>query len=106
MGITIGLPLCIFYIILDNHLESRASRLLYKCVDLVAVLHIELLGSLVAVDSLSVVEETNSVNGKSFPLAVSIHELSQRSGELELEQYHLTFGVLHLKLDRTRTGSA
>ena len=95
----------------DNSFYLATASLLNESVNSVTVLHLELTGCLVAIESLAVIQEANSLSRKRFSLAISIHKLTctmynretylpKRGRHLELKRHLFTLGVLHLELNR------
>ena len=63
-----------------------SSDLLDHHINLVSVLHVELLGGLTFVQAFSVEEEADIGDVEALTLAVGIHELLELSGILDLEK--------------------
>ena len=80
--------------------------MLNQGIDFISVLHIELLRGLVAIHSLAVVQETNSVNRESLALAVGIHQLARYKNSMGVNSRTFLSGVVNFNLNRTSLPSA
>ena len=60
-------------ILVEGRSFSRASDLFNDNVDFVSVLHVQILGGLVLVKTLTVEEESNSISLEALTLTVGIH---------------------------------
>ena len=80
----------------DCQIGSMASGLLDHDVDFVAVVHFEGQGCVVVLDALAVEDEPALVVRQALALAVSLHQLFELGGPLDLEENLRAVLGLHL----------
>jgi hypothetical protein len=73
-------------IFLEGRSFGRASDLFNDDVDFVSVLHVQVLGGLVLVETLTVEEESNIICLEALTLAVGIHQFLELSSAFDLEE--------------------
>ena len=82
---------------LNGKWGAGAAGLLDHDVDLVAVLHLELVGSVIILEPFAIEDEAALVAGEALSLAVGVHQLLELRGSLDLEED--LRAVLRLDLD-------
>jgi len=78
--------------------QLAASLLFDHRVNFVTILHVQLVGSVVGLDTITIVQETHGVERNTETIAIGVHQLAELSGLLDLEKDLVAVSALNLKV--------
>jgi hypothetical protein len=78
--------------------EKLATSLLFHHgINLITIFHVQLVGGVVGLDTITIVQETNGIEGDTETVAVRIHQLAKLGGLLDLEENFVSVGALQFR---------
>merc|ERR1719473_1029362 len=79
--------------------KLTSSLLFDHSINFIAVIHVKLIWGLVSLDTVSVVQEADGSRGDTETVAISIHQLLQIGGALDLEEDFIAVSSLNLQVE-------